>query len=79
MDELDEGILLEHWGDCPDPPEECPWDVTGDGVVDYQDLTELREHFGPCPLDPCPTDLDGDRDTDTADLLLLLAAWGECL
>ena len=40
---------MEHWGDCPEPPEECPWDFNGDGIVDFQDLNELTSHYGPCP------------------------------
>jgi hypothetical protein len=49
VDEADRDILMEHWGDCPDPPEECPWDLNGDGVVDGLDYMELLNHFGPCP------------------------------
>jgi hypothetical protein len=49
VDDADRDILLAHWGDCPEPPEECPWDLNGDGVVDGLDLMELMGHYGPCP------------------------------
>ena len=47
--DLDADILVEHWGDCPDPLADCPWDLTGDGVVDIEGMIELSEHHEPCP------------------------------
>ena len=49
VDELDVDILMQHWGQCPDPPEERPWDLNGDGTIDFQDYNEVLERFGPCP------------------------------
>ena len=43
---LDLIIMLLAWGDCPDPPEECPSDLTGDGTVDHSDLVILLNNFG---------------------------------
>jgi T5SS/PEP-CTERM-associated repeat protein len=39
-------LLLAAWGDCPDPPEECPADFSGDGVVDTADLLALLANWG---------------------------------
>jgi hypothetical protein len=38
--------LLAAWGDCPDPPEECPADFDGDGDVDTSDLLTLLANWG---------------------------------
>jgi YVTN family beta-propeller protein len=38
--------LLAAWGDCPDPPEECPADFDGDGDVDTADLLTLLANWG---------------------------------
>ncbi len=38
VDVLDLIELLAAWGDCPDPPDECPADLNDDGVVDVLDL-----------------------------------------
>ena len=29
------------WGECPDPPAECPADFDGNGIVDFSDLVTL--------------------------------------
>jgi T5SS/PEP-CTERM-associated repeat protein len=39
-------LLLAAWGDCPDPPEECPADFDGNGVVDTADLLALLAAWG---------------------------------
>jgi hypothetical protein len=39
-------LLLAAWGECPDPPEECPADFNGDGVVDTADLLALLANWG---------------------------------
>lgn len=49
VDTHDLQILLDHYGECPDPPAECPWDFNDDGVVDDTDMFELIDHYGPCP------------------------------
>jgi uncharacterized membrane protein len=55
-------------------PASDPADLTGDGVVDFQDLLALLTAWGPCG--DCPEDIDGDGDVDFQDLLALLLAWG---
>ena len=54
----------------------CPADVTGDGVVNTEDLLAVLAAWGPC--EGCPEDIDADGVVDTADLLFLLGAWGDC-
>ncbi len=49
-------------------------DVTGDGVVDIQDLLVLIAAWGSCD-DPCPADLDNNGVVDIADALEMIAAW----
>jgi hypothetical protein len=53
-------------------------DLTGDGLVDVQDLLALLAVWGRCPA-PCPPscsgDLNGDCQVDTVDLLQMLANW----
>ena len=62
--------------DCEDL---CPADLTGDDLVDGEDLVELLGVWGAC-VDPdeCLSDLDGNGLIDGADLLELLSAWGFC-
>jgi acetyl esterase/lipase len=51
-------------------------DITGDGVVDVNDLLALLAAWGDCPGgSDCPADLNGDGVVNTSDLLALLAAW----
>jgi hypothetical protein len=38
--------LLAAWGDCPEPPEDCPADLDGDGDVDTADLLTLLGNWG---------------------------------
>ena len=54
---------------------ECPADLTGDGVVDGADLTSLLGAWG---IAGVPADLDGSGLVDGGDLTILLGAWGEC-
>ncbi len=54
---------------CLSPPE--TGDVTGDGVVDLQDLLSVLASWGPCG--GCPADLDGSGEVDFVDLLPVLA------
>jgi hypothetical protein len=39
-------LLLAAWGDCPDPPEDCPADFDGNGVVGTADLLALQANWG---------------------------------
>ena len=48
-----------------------PGDVTGDGVVDFNDVLALLSAWGPCS--GCPEDLDGDGNVGFSDLVLLLS------
>ena len=48
-----------------------PGDVTGDGVVDFNDLLALLSVWGPCSA--CPEDLDGDGNVGFSDLVFLLS------
>ena len=47
-------------------------DLTGDGVVDVEDLLALLAAWG---TDDAAADLDGDGVVGVKDLLLLLGAW----
>lgn len=49
-------------------------DVTGDGLVNSQDLAQLLGLWGPCPA-PCAADLNGDGFVSSPDLALLLGSW----
>ena len=42
-------FLLAAWGPCPDPPDPCPADFDGDGIVGTTDLLALLANWGPCP------------------------------
>lgn len=50
-------------------------DLTGDGVVDGDDLGLLLGAWGPCPGD-CPADINRNGTVDGDDLGLLLGSWG---
>ncbi len=52
----------------------CPADVSGDGVVDIQDLLQLIGAWGPC--NDCDEDIDNSGDVDVEDLLSLIDFWG---
>jgi hypothetical protein len=56
----------------------CPADLTGDGVVNFADLAQLRANFGnTCnPITPCPGDITGDGSVNFGDLAALRAAFG---
>lgn len=56
----------------------CPGDMTGDEIVDVNDLLAMAGAWGPCTDDPCLADVTGDGVVDTSDLLYLLASWGPC-
>ncbi len=48
-------------------------DVTGDGVVNVEDLLAVLEGFGRCPC--CRADLDESGVVDVNDLLAVIAGW----
>jgi hypothetical protein len=45
VDTVDLLMLLAAWGDCPDPPNECPADLDGDGTVGTADLLILLANW----------------------------------
>jgi hypothetical protein len=58
------------WGPvCP------PGDITGDGVIDVNDLLAVIGAWGACPPGSCPADLNGDGFVDVDDLLLVISNW----
>jgi len=46
VDTADLLALLGAWGDCPEPPEECPADFDGNGQVNTADLLILLGNWG---------------------------------
>ncbi len=58
---------------CVNP---CVEDVTGDGVVDFQDILRILGAWGPC--EGCPEDIDNSGGVAFGDLLAVLGAWGPC-
>ena len=54
----------------------CPADVTGDGLVDVQDLVAVITAWGPCS--GCAEDIDGSGAVDVGDLVEVIVAWGAC-
>ena len=54
-------------------------DVTGDGIVDVQDLAEVVLGWGPCrsPCE-CLPDVTIDGGVDVHDLAEVVLAWGAC-
>lgn len=55
-------------------PLDEPADVTGDGVVDVQDLVEIILAWGPCAA-PCIADVNDDGVVDVVDLVAVILAW----
>lgn len=53
-------------------------DVTGDGVVNIDDLVEVINHWGPCPAAPafCPQEATGDSQINIDDLVRVITNWG---
>jgi hypothetical protein len=53
-----------------------PGDITGDGVVNVDDLLTLITAWGPCvPPASCPADLNGDGIVNVDDLLMVINHW----
>jgi hypothetical protein len=65
-DESDADFLVDGAG--------VPGDLTGDGVVNSDDLFQLLGDWGACP--GCPSDLTGDGMVNSDDLFALLGNWG---
>jgi hypothetical protein len=55
-------------------------DITGDGMVDINDLLLVIGAWGPCPTPPlvCVADIDRTGVVDIDDLLAILRGWGAC-
>ncbi|MCI0629246.1 MAG: hypothetical protein L0Y44_01155 [Phycisphaerales bacterium] len=59
----------------------CPTDVSGDGVVNVDDLLAVISAWGSCPPGSCPADIappGGDGVVNVDDLLAVISAWGAC-
>jgi hypothetical protein len=57
----------------------CSADITGNGVVNIEDLLALISVWGPCV--GCPADIappGGDGVVNIADLLAVISGWGMC-
>lgn len=52
----------------------CPEDLSGDDLIDIQDLLQILADYG-C-IGVCPADLNNDGATNTADILMLIAQLG---
>jgi len=50
-----------------------PGDVNGDGVVNFQDVIQILNAWGPC--DGCPEDLSGDGQAGFQDVLIVISNW----
>jgi len=55
---------------------QCPGDVTGNGFINGNDLTEVLSQWGTCPS--CLADVNGDGVVEGGDLAIILGAWGAC-
>lgn len=60
----------------PDTVPQCLGDLDGNGVVDFIDILEVLDVWGPCP--GCPADFDGDGMVGFVDLLEVFSDWGPC-
>jgi hypothetical protein len=49
-------------------------DITGDSVVNVDDLLAVINHWGTCAT--CPSDINGDGVVDVNDLLAIINNWG---
>jgi len=58
------------------PPLYCPGDVTGDGLVNFDDLLKVLSTWAPAIPLGAGGDADRDGDVDFEDLLLVLGNWG---
>lgn len=57
----------------------CTADITGDGLVNVNDLLVVIGAWGNCPArGTCDGDITGDNAVNVDDLLMVLGAWGAC-
>ena len=56
----------------------CPADVSGNGVVDTDDILAVLSAWGPCGAPACPGDVDGDGQAGVNDILMIISEWGDC-
>lgn len=56
----------------------CPWDLTGDRLVDFADVLRVLSSWGEASCGSTGDDVDFDGAVDLQDLLLILSNWGEC-
>lgn len=84
-DDICTGACLEAWEVQPQPFDpairhceeaSCPGDLSGNGLVNGEDLVRILGTWGAC-LD-CPEDLNGDGMVNGADLVVILGTWGPC-
>ena len=64
--------------DLPLPP--CPADVTGDQMVNVNDLLVVINAWGACPspCDACVADIVPDCSVNVSDLIAMINNWGAC-
>ena len=53
--------------------ESLPCDVTGDGIIDTNDVLAVLSDWGPC--DECDSDTNDDDIVDVNDVLNVLGCW----
>ena len=61
-------------GGLPSAP--CPEDLSGNGIVDFEDILEVLAHWG--EDGSTGGDTNDDNSVDFEDILGILAAWGPC-
>ena len=81
MGSVDLLILLVTWGDCPDPPAECPADFDGDDSVGATDLLALLVNWGQCvdmaiPIENAQDCMDKFYPDDMDALIACIEAFG---
>lgn len=65
------------------PGPDCEGDITGDNEVNVDDLLQVVNHWGTCPVPPasCSSDFmpeGGNGIVDVDDLLGVILNWGAC-
>ena len=70
-------LFLDDFRFCEAPPGIVPGDITGDGLVNSDDLLSVIGAWGACSAPPmtCPEDLTGDLTVDVDDLLAVIQYW----